>query len=475
MEQIRSGNGGCTVEYEELDKRLSEEREYNEILRFALDMAYEGIVIVDKEGYITAISKAYMEFLGIDNINPIGRHVTEVIENSRMHIVVKTGKPEEAQFQKIKNRYMVASRIPIVIDGEIKGAVGKVLFRNVKELDFLYKKFSKFQKELEDYKEEILQQYSARYLFSDIIGNDKEILEAKKLARKAALTDSNVLLIGESGTGKEIFAHSIHRSSNRVYGRFVKVNCAAIPSDLLESELFGYERGAFTGAKKEGKMGKFELADGGTIFLDEIGEMPLHMQVKLLRVLQEREVEPVGSILPKNIDIRIIAATNQNLEAMVREKKFREDLYYRLNVVTIRIPPLRERKDDIPLLALFLVSKIARKLNKPACKISERALDHMKNCQWEGNVRQLENVIERALNIMEEGENVLLPKHLPREITGNKKEKDVLCLKDALDKAERNAIFSAMDACGGNKIRTAKLLGISRNTLYEKLNKHKIL
>ncbi|KGK89653.1 sigma-54-dependent Fis family transcriptional regulator [Clostridium sp. HMP27] len=463
------------TEKESIKNELISEKNWNDILKQALNMAYEGIVIVDKNGYITMISKGYAEFLGIDDKKVIGKHATDVIENTRMHIVVKTGKEEEAQLQKIGNKYMMATRTPLFINGEIQGAVGKVLFKNAKELEFLHKKFSKVQKELEAYKEQFQEKNSARYTFADIVGNSDGIMEAKKLSKKAALTDSNVLLIGESGTGKELFAHSIHKNSNRKYGPFVKVNCGAIPSDLLESELFGYEGGAFTGAKKEGKIGKFELADGGTIFLDEIGDMPLHMQVKLLRVLQEKEVERVGGVSPKNIDIRIIAATNQKLDSMVKEGKFRADLYYRLNVVTVRIPPLRERKDDIILLSKFLCDKISKKLNREKCIVSNEALEYMKGYKWEGNIRQLENAIERAINIMENTNNLLLPKHLPKEITGVEIDFDILKLEDAIWQAERNAIINAIKMCKGNKQKAAKELGISRTTLYEKVNKYKIL
>ena len=462
------------TELKKIQAQLNIEKDSTEILRTALDMAYDGIVVVDDKGYVTEISKAYTDFLEIDHEKAIGKHVEDVIENTRMHVIVKTGKEEDAQLQSIKGKYMIADRKPIVINGEIKGAIGKVLFRNITELNFFYKKFSKIQKELEDYKGEIQQLNSASYSFSDIIGNSEELLETKRLAKKAATTVSNVLLIGESGTGKELFAHSIHKNSSRKYGSFVKVNCAAIPSDLLESELFGYEKGAFTGAKKEGKMGKFELADGGTIFLDEIGDMPLHMQVKLLRVIQEKEVERVGSISPKNVDIRIIAATNQNLNDMVKEGKFRADLYYRLNVVTIKIPPLRDRKDDIALLTSFLCNKICKKLNKQPCKISKQVLEYFNNYKWEGNIRQLENTIERAINVIEE-ENILLPKHLPAEITGTKINAKIKKLEDIINDVERNAIIAAIEACDGNKLKATKLLGISRTTLYEKIKKHKII
>nr|WP_097026235.1 sigma 54-interacting transcriptional regulator [Clostridium peptidivorans] len=463
------------TEKEKIKEELINEKNWSDMLKKALDMAYEGIVIIDKYGYIIMISKGYADFLGIDDKKAIGKHITDIIENTRMHIVVKTGREEEVQLHKIRNRYMIATRTPLFINGELQGAVGKVLFKNVKELDSLYKKFSKVQKELEAYKEQLQQKTSARYTFADIVGNSDGIMEAKKLSKKAALTDSNVLLIGESGTGKELFAHSIHKNSNRNYGPFVKVNCAAIPSDLLESELFGYEGGAFTGAKKEGKMGKFELADGGTIFLDEIGDMPLHMQVKLLRVLQEREVERVGAVSPKNIDIRIIAATNQDLCGMVKEGKFRADLYYRLNVVTIKIPSLRERKDDIILLSNLLCDKISKKLNKEKCTISDEALEYLKNYKWEGNVRQLENAIERAINIIENTNTLLLPKHLPKEITGVEININISKLEDVIWQAERNTIINAIKICKGNKQKAAKELGVSRTTLYEKINKYKIL
>jgi len=280
-------------------------------------------------------------------------------------------------------------------------------------------------------------------------------------------------LKGESGTGKELFAHAIHNASDRAHGNFVKVNCAAIPVDLLESELFGYEKGSFTGANKEGKIGKFELADGGTIFLDEIGDMPLYMQAKLLRVLQEKEVERIGSVVTKRIDIRVVAATNRNLENMVKSGEFREDLYYRLNVVTINIPPLRERPEDIVTLTSFLIDKICNKLDKKISGISTKAMNYMKKYRWEGNVRQLENVLERAINIVEYGGEIGL-EHLPQDIMENIIEKPIEKLEDTLNKAEKEAILDALRVFNGNKTKVAKALNISRTTLYEKMTKHNI-
>lgn len=444
-----------------------------EILKTIIDNDSDGLLIVDENSIITMISKSYSDFLGISQENAIGKPVTEVIPNTRMHIIIQTGEPEIAQLQKIKGSYMIASRMPIIKNGELIGTFGKVLFRNVKELNNLNRKIKHMERELQTYKTHLTQLNIASYSFDDIIGSSEAISAAKSIARKAAQTHSNVLILGESGTGKELFAHAIHLASNRLYAPFVKVNCGAIPTDLLESELFGYEGGAFTGAKKEGKIGKFELADGGTIFLDEIGDMPLHMQVKLLRAIQEKEVEKIGSIGSKKIDIRIIAATNRNLEKSMHEGNFRQDLYYRLNVVTITIPALRERKDDILLLANYLIKKISNELNKKVIGISKDSEHYLKNYSWGGNIRELENILERAINVMEDS-NTIFPIDLPDEITGRKETKLIKSLEETLVTAEKQAIMDALKAANGNKTRTAKNLKIGRTSLYEKIKKYTI-
>lgn len=456
-----------------MKKDLKHSKELLEVLETVLEMTYDGIVVVDKDGYIKMISKVYADFIGVDKEEVVDKHVTEVIENTRIHIVAKTGIRESVVFQKLRGRYIIANRIPIIKDGEIYGAVGKILFRNLKSFNAFSSKINKIQKEIKQYKAGVSDGNSAIYTFENIIGVSDEIEKTKNIGKKAAMTTSNVLLMGESGTGKELFAHAIHKSSDRAYGNFIRVNCAAIPSELLESELFGYEKGSFTGANREGKIGKFELADNGTIFLDEIGDMPLSMQVKLLRTIQEKEVERIGSGVTKKIDVRIIAATNRDLKKMVEEKKFRQDLYYRLNVVTIKVPPLRERKEDIQILICFLLEKLSRKINKKIKGITKEAIEYMKNYTWEGNVRQLENVIEMAMNIVNYGEKIGI-EHLPKEITGRK----ILCgtqkLEDIVNQAEKDAILNTLIMCKGNKSKAAKLLQISRTTLYEKMNKHNI-
>lgn len=461
------------TEYEELIDELANERHLREILNTVLEIAYDGIIVTDNKGYITMISNTYKKFLGVEDQDVIGRHCTEVVENSRMHIVAQTGKPEIADMQKIKGKHMIASRLPIIRDGKVVGVVGKVLFRDVSELNALVRKVSKMERELEFYKGELQKANRAKYCFSEIIGISEKIFGVKELARKAAECSSNVLILGESGTGKELFAHAIHIGSERAAYPFIKINCAAIPNDLLEAELFGYADGAFTGAKKGGKAGKFELAQGGTVFLDEIGDMPLQMQVKLLRVLQEKEIEPIGSGQCKEIDVRIIAATNQDLEQLVEAGKFREDLYHRLNVFTFTIPPLRERPEDIRDTTLHLLEKICIQMNKPVVEISPGALYCLESYPWPGNVRELYNVLERAVSLLEAGK-IIMPEHLPPRITGRVQGPKTIPLQETVEKAEREAILNALLACGGNRTRTCEVLNISRSTLYERINKYDI-
>lgn len=440
------------------------------LLRDIVEFAYDGLVMVDAHGYVQMLTKAYADFLGLDQEAAVGRHVTEVIENTRLHIVAETGRQETAELQKINNRYIIATRTPVMKDGKIAGVIGKVLYQNAAEFTSLYKRVKTLEKEVKKYKGDFRERNKASYTFDQLIGSSSDFLLTKEQAARAAAGSSNVLLLGESGTGKELFAHSIHMASSRSLGVFVKVNCAAIPAELLESELFGYEEGSFTGARRGGKVGKFEAADGGTIFLDEVGELPLHMQVKLLRVLQEKEIERVGSTSSIRVDIRVIAATNRNLEAMVQRGEFRLDLYYRLKVMEIRIPSLRERAEDIELLAQHFAGKYQRLLDKPAAGISNQAMRQLLLYQWPGNIRELENVIERALNIIEPGEEIQ-PRHLPAELTGIKDMRPVRTLTEILEETERQAIADSLRLAAGNKSEAAKRLGISRTTLYEKLDK----
>ncbi|WIF95066.1 sigma-54 interaction domain-containing protein [Caminicella sporogenes] len=456
-----------------LDK-VDEEKNYFDILNTILDTVNEWLVVTDDKGIITMMSRAYKEFL--KDPNPEGKHVTEVIENTRLHKVLETGVREVGEIQEIKGNRMIAMRIPIIKDGKVIGAVGKGMFKDISDFMTLSKKINRLEKELEYYKGELNKEKTAKYSFEHIVGSGKKITDIKKMAQKIAKTDSNVLILGESGTGKELLAHSIHNASNRRFGPFIRINCAAIPSELLESELFGYDEGAFTGAKKGGKKGKFELANGGTILLDEIGDMSMHMQAKLLRVIQEKEVERLGGNKRISLDVRIIASTNMDLEKLVEEKKFREDLYYRLNVITIKLPPLRERKEDIEELANALRIKVSNRLGIYVEGISSEALRYLKAYDWPGNIRELENVIERAINLLD-SDLIIQPKHLPKRLRQNKKISYLdtkKTLKDIIEEIEKNVIRECLEKTNGNKNKAAKILGLSRTGLYKKLERYNI-
>jgi transcriptional regulator with PAS, ATPase and Fis domain len=365
-----------------------------------------------------------------------------------------------------------------VKDGEIICAIGKIVFQDVEDLKRLARRISQLEHEIDYYKEELRKTLGGKYTFDDIVGNNESIQRIKKMALRTAKGSSSVLILGESGTGKELFAHSIHNASTRCHGPFIKVNCAAIPEGLLESELFGYEEGAFSGARKGGKPGKIELANNGTLFLDEICDMPLTMQVKLLRVLQERELERLGGTKTIKLDVRVITASNRDLGQLTANGQFRSDLYYRLNIVALTIPPLRERKDDIPLLCEVLLRKINHKLGRFVDTISPECMAELTAYHWPGNIRELENVLERAVNIMDEGV-CILKEHLPCLIPAPKciGTEDLINRADLLEArqdAERNAIMKAMAATGGNKSKAAKMLRVNRSVFYDKLKKYNI-
>lgn len=471
------------TEIERIANELETVTALKSTLEAALESAYEGIVIVDEEGRVTLINHTYAEFLGVDPKEVIGKHATEVVPNSRMHIVAKTGTAEIADLHPIGNQEMVVNRIPIRREGKIVGAVGKVLFRNVEDLKGLARRLQVLEKEAEYYREELRRMRGARYSINNIIGQSAAIALARDMLHRAAKTNSTVLVLGESGTGKELFAHALHDAGARNFGPFIKVNCAAVPEHLLESELFGYEEGAFTGAKKGGKPGKFELAHGGTIFLDEIGDMSLTMQAKLLRVLQDREVERVGATRGRTVDVRVVAATNRDLEEMIAQSTFRQDLYYRLNVITIVVPPLRERKEDIPLLVRTLLPELCQSIGRPLSQVEEVVLDLLAGHNWPGNVRELRNVLERAVSMTDT--NTIRLEHLPlylqnqgqKTAAGAPNESLVNAGKSWLnlkEQAEYQAIVQALAQTKGNKAQAARLLGLNRSWFYQKLRKYNL-
>jgi PAS domain S-box-containing protein len=459
-----------------LARRAEDSERDRLMLEEALGHAYEGLIITDADGTIVKTNQAYATFLGVRVADAIGKHVTEVVENTRMHVVGRTGIAEIAQVQKIRGHEMICSRIPIFEDGKVVAVVGKIMFKDVDDLFAMTGRFAALKKELEFYKSELNKRLVARYSFDNIVGRSDGLERVKALGRKVAKSETTVLLRGESGTGKELFAHSIHVESNRAFGPFVKVNCAAIPETLFESELFGYKAGAFTGAQKQGKKGRFALADKGTIFLDEISELPLSMQVKLLRVLQEREIEPVGSVEPEPIDVRIVAATNKDLEVLLREGTFRQDLYYRLNVVKLEIPPLRERRDDVPLVAEKLLRQLEKETGIPVEGVAEDAEAVLKAYSWPGNVRELRNVLEQALYV--KGASVITRRDLPRAIVasvaGAGPAEGARSLRFLLRQTEEEILREALREAKGDKLAAAARLGISKSSIYAKIEQYGI-
>lgn len=468
------------TEFTEMTNQLEDVTRLKGTLESVVENLQDAIAVVNKQGIIQLMNKAYGEFLNIDTSTVVGKHVRDVIPNTRLHLVVQEGKAEVTEIQKIQDNNCIVTRIPIIKDGEIIGAIGHLIFKDVKDLRTLAGRISKLESELEYYKEELCKAYGGKYTFDNIVGNSDKMKWLREIAAKAAKGTSTVLILGESGTGKELFAHAVHNASRRGEGPFIKVNCAALPENLLEAELFGYEEGAFTGARKGGKPGKFELANGGTIFLDEIGEMSLAMQVKLLRVLQERELERLGGTKTTKLDIRVIAATNRDLETMIEENRFRQDLYYRLNIFTINIPPLRERLEDIPLLCKILLKKINSQVEHQVEGVIPEAMALLLQYNWPGNVRELENILERTVNLMDD-ETQIKPKHLPPMIKKGSKggepqviEESPNDLADIKEDAEKQAILRALTATSGNKSKAAKMLGIHRSGFYQKLQKYNI-
>jgi PAS domain S-box-containing protein len=456
-------------------KPISKERNVDEQLemyRLIFDSIYNGAMVTDANGYITHYNKPYGQFLGLDSDAQIGKHCTSVVENTRMHIVAKTGKPEINQTQWIKEQNMVVQRIPIKKDGKIIAVFGQVMFKDVKDVKTLANRLSLLESKVKHYEQELINLRSTRYTFDSIIGNSKATKSLKREALNASTNQFPVLISGESGTGKELFAQAIHHASPRKLYPFVQINCAAIPKDLLESELFGYEKGAFTGAKLSGKPGKFELAHHGTVFLDEIGDLPLEMQPKLLRVLEDKEFERLGGTAVIRSNFRLIAATNQNIEEMVSDGRFRKDLYYRLNVIPLHIQPLRERRSDIIPIARHLLKNLAYEATLFELQVNQEAEVTLKKYDWPGNVRELSNVLERTLSTLE-GNTIHLT-DLPFYLHNNRKhlaKPNRTSIKEAQAKAEKKAILLALMDTNNNKAKAAKLLGIHRTLLYKKMKK----
>lgn len=432
-----------------------------------------GVIVSDHEGHIVYINDTYARFLKIVPMAQIGKHATELGVHSRLHIVAKTGKAEVNWPHQFEDKCFLVHRVPIKEDGEVIAVLGLVLFDSASTASRLAEKVSILESKVNHYENELISLRSTRYTMESIVGVSGAVNTLKNHAAKAAATNLPVVITGESGTGKELFAQAIHHASARRLYPFLRINCSAIAKDLIESELFGYEKGAFTGAKSTGKPGKFELANHGSVFLDEIGDLPLEMQPKLLRVLEEKEFERIGGTSLITADFRLLAATNHDLEEMLADGLFREDLFYRLNVIALHIPPLRERREDIIPLANHMLRQIAHDSGESKVKIDSQAEDILKKHEWPGNGRELLNVLERTVSYLE-GNTIRvcdLPLYLYRDKRGLPGSDDTL-LKRVHARAEREAIRYALETSNYNKARTAELLGIHRSLLYRKMKRY---
>lgn len=438
-----------------------------------LNSIQEAVEVAGKDGLIKYLNPAFVRVTGIPAEERIGKNVLEASPDGALAMALQTGKNIFGHRTKVggSNAEVISNASPIIIDGSLEGAV--VVFQHFTDVMKLMDELKQRTSQIENLSDKFGQVTTCKYNFADILGESNELKKCILLAEKSARSNTTVLLLGESGTGKELFAHAIHHVSSRREKPFIKVNCAAIPENLLESEFFGYAKGAFTGAVKS-KIGKFELANGGTIFLDEIGDMNLLLQGKLLRVLQEMEFERVGGNQTIRVDVRVVAATNRNLRDMIRNGNFREDLYYRLNVVVVTIPPLRLRKDDLPELVNNLIVKLNRKLGKKVQGISRDAEEILYSYDWPGNVRELENVVERVMVTVDD--EILKKKHFVQHVSQFKTlpEKDIDLMP--IEQMEQLLIKKALSKFGNTvegKRRAAQALNISLATLYNKLKKAK--
>lgn len=438
-----------------------------------VDFAYDAIILVNKDAKIMMVNNSFSDLFQLSSKEVLSKSTSDLFPELDIENIMERGTNISNTPQIINGMQCLISINLIKENGELNSAICKISFRGLTNLQEALTKVKRLEKQVLAYKDEIHNSKGTKYTFHDIAGESRTIKKVKHEAMLASKTISTVLITGETGTGKELFAQGIHAASSQ-YGRFVEVNCAAIPPELLESEFFGYEGGAFTGAKSSGMKGKFELAQNGTIFLDEIGDMPLPLQAKLLRVLQEKEFHPIGSSKTIHLNTKIVAATNRDLEKLIRDGKFREDLYYRLNIMSLTIPPLRERIEDVP----EIVNGIINNLNQSGFYVkgvTHSALVKLMEYSWPGNVRELQNIIERAANIcigdyIDVDDITSIPGRVGELSTVS--DEGGYNFKKRINITEKDTIVEALREADGNKTRASELLGISRPWLYKKMKEY---
>ncbi|SNS66453.1 PAS domain S-box-containing protein [Anaerovirgula multivorans] len=437
--------------------------------RHILDNLHEAVCVVNKDGVVVLWCGKAEKLYGVKEEEIVGKKLEELFPTGLLLKVLEGKKPiENVLHSPREGNYVNISAMPLFSNGELIGAVSTD--RDITEVRNLSLELEATKEKLDYLQMEVNKISEDKYSFGQALGKSDAIKEKIDRAMQVASTTSSVLIRGESGTGKEVFARAIHQASGRK-GPFIAINCSAIPENLFESEMFGYEGGAFTGALNKGKIGKIELANKGTLFLDEIGDMPLYMQAKLLRVLQERQVVRVGGDKAIDIDVRIISATHRDLKAMVKEGKFREDLYYRLNVVSLEIPNLKDRKEDIPMFVKHFMEEFCKENNIFTPRITPEVFQVLMNHHWPGNVRELKNTVEHLVVFSKEGEIKVesLPEHLLGRLAHHEEMEVPYDLQENIKRIEIDTIKRAMETAEGNKAQAAKLLNIPRSTLYYKI------
>ncbi|AJQ29122.1 sigma-54 interaction domain-containing protein [Pelosinus fermentans] len=441
---------------------------HSEIMKQVCTHLY-GLVVVDHKARIVFVEENYAKLKGWKMEDIIGRYIKDVVATSRLPAVLETGKPILGEIFYSEGKPLICNRVPLVKDGVIIGAMSFSVFEGVDKLIY---SVEELRGELDYYKEKLKNNSGVKYSLENIIGSSDAVVALRAIIVRAACANSTVLIQGETGTGKELVAHALHQESRRSHHPFVKLNCAAIPNELIESELFGYDEGAFTGARRAGKKGKFEIAEKGTLFLDEVSQLSLAAQAKLLRALQEKEIERVGGTAPISVNIRIVAATNDDLEDLVKQGTFRSDLYYRLNVIPIKIAPLRERKTDIPLLIENFIERYGEQAGLGKVAIAPEAVKILMAYEWPGNIRELEHAIERAMNHC--NSSFLEPIHFQWLLPKIQKQGKFTAgrgIQEAKAAIEKEVILNALQSTQGNKKKAAELLGIARPLLYQKIRR----
>ncbi|MBQ6900640.1 MAG: sigma 54-interacting transcriptional regulator [Firmicutes bacterium] len=444
---------------------MKREIQISEDMKILLDAMDNGIIITDADSIVLYVNPAFLKFAGLKEEQIVGKLLRSVRSHSQLHIAMENMEPIYNRRRVEDGDESFSSLIPIIDNGQLLG--GLCVVKEVGVLKALMDEMAEIRRK-ERYYGEAENSNFTRYMFDQVVGKNGGLKELIQTARRISISEGSILITGESGVGKEVLAQSIHNSSNRNEGPFIAVNCSAIPESLWESEFFGYTAGAFTGAKKEGKMGLFELAQGGTLFLDEVGEIPLPLQSKLLRVLEEGRIRKVGSEKEVPIDVRIIAATNKNIRKRVEEGEFRLDLYYRIAVFPVEIPPLRERREDIPEFIYSTLEEYNR-TNKKNIRISQAAVEVLQNYDWPGNVRELKNVMEFTCSFQDD-DKLIMPEDLPNHIAASSYVIQTdNTLKEMVKQYEKNIVESYIRKMGDSiaaKKEIAQMLGISLATLY---------